>query len=161
MVTNGTLVPEDQELSKIINGKIIEPFLIGDPVYPLSKHLMKDYPGYNRSPEKECFNYRLNSARIQIERAFGKLKGRWRCLFKQLECTLENSVHHVIASCILRNIRYCMCEGDAQYLEEWNIDTDNELEGNFPSLNQDEETIAGEEAEETRRLLTDYVAHIV
>lgn len=52
-------------------------------------------------------------------------------------------------------------EGDAQYLEEWDIDTDNELEGNFPFLNQDEETIAGEEAEETRRLLTDYVAHIV
>ncbi|CAB4019453.1 Hypothetical predicted protein [Paramuricea clavata] len=156
MVTNGTLVPEEQELSIIINGKVIEPFLIGDPAYLLSKHLMKDYPGSNLSPEKEYFNYRLNRARIQIERAFGKLKGRWRCLFKQLECTLENAAHHVIASCILHNI----CEeGDAEYLEEWDIVTGNELEGNFPFLNQDEQTIAGQEAEETRRLLTEYVSH--
>ena len=40
-VTNRTLVPEDQELSKTINGKQVEPFLIGDPAYTLSKHLMK------------------------------------------------------------------------------------------------------------------------
>ena len=76
----GMMAPQDQELSKVINGKRIEPFLIGDPAYPLSKHLMKDYPGSNISPEKEYFNYRLNRACIQIERAFGKLKGRWRCL---------------------------------------------------------------------------------
>ena len=115
MITNGTLVPQDQDLSKVISGKTIEPFRIGDPAYPLSKHLMKDYPGSNISPEKEYFTYRLNRARIQIERAFGKVKGRWRCLFKQLECSLENAVHHVIASCILHNI----CEeGDAEYLED-------------------------------------------
>ena len=120
MITNGTLAPQDQELSKFINGKRIEPFLIGDPAYPLSKHLMKDYPGSNLSPEKEYFNYRLNRARIQIERAFVKLKGRRRCLLKQLECSLENAVHHVIASCILHNI----CEEeDAEYLEEWDIVT--------------------------------------
>ena len=72
MVANETLVPEDQELAKVINETRIEPFLIGDPAYPLSKHLMKDYPGSNLSPEKEYFNYRLNRARIQIERAFGR-----------------------------------------------------------------------------------------
>ena len=78
------------------------------------------------------------------------------CFFKQLECTLENAAHHVIASCILHNI----CEeGDAEYLEEWDIVTGNELDGNFPFLNQDEQTIAGQEAEETRRLLTEYVLH--
>ena len=150
MITNGTLVPQDQELSKVINGKRIEPFRIGDPAYPLSKHLMKDYPGSNISPEKEYFNYRLNRARIQIERAFGKLKGRWRCLFKQLECSLENAVHHVIASCILHNI----CEeGDAEYLEEWDIVTDQDFDGNFPVHNQDVQAMTGE-GEETRQLLT-------
>jgi hypothetical protein len=44
-------------------------------------------------------------------------------------------------------------------LEEWDIVTGNELDGNFPFLNQDEQTIAGQEAEETRRLLTEYVLH--
>lgn len=47
MVINRTLVPEDQVLSKVINGKILELFLIGEPAYPFSKHLMKDYPGSN------------------------------------------------------------------------------------------------------------------
>ena len=155
MITNGTLEPQDQELSKVINGKRIEPFLFGDPAYPLSKHLMKDYPGSNISPEKEYFNYRLNRARIQIERAFGKLKGRWRCFYKQLECSLENAVHHVIASCILHTI----CEeGDAKYLKEWDIVTNQDFDGNFPVQNQVVQAMKAE-GEETRQLLTEYVVH--
>ena len=117
MITEGTLIPDDSNLSRVIDNHIIEPFLIGDPAYPLSKHLMKNYPGSNLTPEKEHFNYRLSRARIQIERAYGRLKGRWRCLLKALDCDLDKVVLHATSACILHN----MCEERKEcYLEEWN-----------------------------------------
>ena len=124
-VINGTLVTGHDTLARDINGTTIEPFLVGDPAYPFRKHRMKDYTGSNLSPEKEYFNYRLNRARIQIERTFGLLKGRWRCLLRPLECDLANVVQHVIASCILHNI--CQ-EGDAEYLEEWDARDTEEVD---------------------------------
>ena len=36
------------------------------------------------------FNKTLSSARVTIERAFGLLKGRWRCLLKRLDHEIEN-----------------------------------------------------------------------
>ena len=66
MITDGTLIPENLNFSQVIDNHIIEPFLIGDPAYPLFKHLMKSYSGSNLTPEKEHFNYRLSHARIQI-----------------------------------------------------------------------------------------------
>ncbi|PFX15431.1 putative nuclease HARBI1 [Stylophora pistillata] len=67
---NGTVVAGHNTLARDINGTAIEPFLVGDPAYPFCKHLMKDFTGSNLSSEKEYFNYRLNCARIQIERTF-------------------------------------------------------------------------------------------
>ena len=51
-----------------------------------------------------------------IENAFGRLKGRWRCLLKRLDFKLEN-VPHVVAACV---VLHNMCEmfGD-HCLEEW------------------------------------------
>ena len=57
MITEGRLIPNDVNLSRVIDNHIIEPFLIGDPAYPLSRHLMKNYPGLNLTPDKEYFNY--------------------------------------------------------------------------------------------------------
>ena len=38
MITEGTLIPDDLNLSRLIDNHITEPFLIGDPAYPLFKH---------------------------------------------------------------------------------------------------------------------------
>ena len=51
-----------------------------------------------------------------VENAFGRLKGRWRCLQKRLDFKLSN-VPKVVASCvILHNI--CELYGD-MCLDEW------------------------------------------
>ena len=38
IITEGTLIPDDSNLSRVIDDHITEPFLIGDPAYPLFKH---------------------------------------------------------------------------------------------------------------------------
>lgn len=44
---------------------------------------MKGFIHHHRlTPEQNIFNYRLSSARMVVESAFGHLKGCWRCLAK-------------------------------------------------------------------------------
>ena len=43
LITEGRLIPDDSNLRRVIDNHVIEPFLIGDPAYPISEHLMKNY----------------------------------------------------------------------------------------------------------------------
>ena len=60
-----------------------------------------------------------------VENAFGRLKGRWRCLLKRLDINLKN-VPAVVASCVvLHNL--CEMFGDT-FREEWDsVDTSQEI----------------------------------
>lgn len=51
-----------------------------------------------------------------VENAFGRLKGRWRCLLKRLDMQVNNATTAVGACVVLHNI--CELFGD-YYLEEW------------------------------------------
>ena len=53
--------------------------MIGDSGYPLEPWLMTPYPDENAEREKR-FNERHRSARNVIERCFGVLKSRFRCI---------------------------------------------------------------------------------
>ena len=66
--------------------------------------------------EQMAFNYRLSRARNVVEGAFGRLKGRFRCLLS----TIKNYLPSKIASCcVLHNL--CETRGD-EFQEEW-LDT--------------------------------------
>lgn len=109
-------------------------FLIGDPAYHLLPWLMKAYPGNNLTEEQKLFNYRLSRARMTIECAFGRLKGRWRCLLKRLYNDITSVSEIVKSCCTLHNI--CEIHGDF-FDEDWLQGVDHDV-NNFNQEQNDE-----------------------
>jgi hypothetical protein len=112
--TSGSLFPDT---TKKLHGIDVPLVILGDPAYPALPWLMKPFPeNEHTTREQKIYNYRQSRARMVVENAFGRLKGRWRCLLKRIDCDLSN-VSDIVASCIiLHNI--CETYGD-NCLEEW------------------------------------------
>ena len=65
---------------------------------------MKPHGDAVLTPEKAYFNYRLSRARMTTEGTFGKLKGRFRVLFRKCEGKKETVKIMGLACVILHNL---------------------------------------------------------
>ncbi|KAK7926068.1 hypothetical protein WMY93_008378 [Mugilogobius chulae] len=107
---NGTLFPGWIER---LNNVDVPIHILGDAAYPLLPWLLKPYPvGRGLTEAQTHFNYRLSQGRMTVERAFGRLKGRWRCLLKRCDAHISFVSQIISACCILHN--YCEVAN-----EEW------------------------------------------
>ena len=120
---NSTLYKRGQDCTlfpdwkKSISGTDVPLVILGDLAYPLLPWLMKAFPDNgNSSHQQKTFNYRLSRARVIVEHAYGRLKGRWRCLLKRLDVSVCDVPKLVAACCVLHNI--CEIHGES-FDEEW------------------------------------------
>ena len=72
----------------VVDGVETPSVILGDGALPLRSWIMKPHRDAVLTPEKAYFNYRLSRARMTMEGAFGKLKGRFRVLFRK--CLRKN-----------------------------------------------------------------------
>jgi hypothetical protein len=71
-------------------------------------------------PEK-YFNRCLCKMRFVVEHAFGRLKGRWRCLLKRNDTTMQYIIQQTAACCVLHNL----CEmQEEEFEEDWRVEQD-------------------------------------
>lgn len=74
--------------------------LLGDAAYPLSLFLLKEYPNQGKYLDEQYFSQMLSSARMVIECAFGRLKGKWKCLQRDMDINMAD-LPAVIYSCFV------------------------------------------------------------
>ena len=63
--------------------------ILGDSVYPLFPFFMKEHRKGGKDEREQCFGYRLSSARLDIENAFGRLKRRVGCLKRPMDVNVK------------------------------------------------------------------------
>ncbi|XP_054831617.1 uncharacterized protein LOC129327162 [Eublepharis macularius] len=109
----GTFVPGNPTLN--LNGVSVPPIILSDGAYPMRPWLMKPYGKLAVSRREHHFDRCLSRSRNQMEKSFGRLKGRWQCLLHRLKAREENLVTIITACVILHNI--CEARGQ-QFLGE-------------------------------------------
>lgn len=84
--------------------------IIADAAYPLTSWCVTPY-AVASTVEERLFNARHSSARMAVERAFGKLKAQWGLLVKNVSYGASAMPLLVLAACTLHNITINVDDG--------------------------------------------------
>lgn len=114
LVERGSLYPA---YTRDVGGVNMGYYVLGDSAYPLQSWLLKPFPDNGRlTAEQHTYNKKMCRARVVVENAFGRLKGRWRCLMKRNDGDIELVKSMVLTCCALHNL--CERHGE-DYQHEW------------------------------------------
>lgn len=115
---------------------------------------MKEYVGGGTTAQEQYFGLRLCSARMVIECAFGRLKGRFSVLRKAMDINLDDLPDVIYACFVLHNFCELNKEGAVESRTQDSIDYDREHQ---PRLQPLEHSHNEPEGKRVRRVLTEYL----
>jgi len=123
-------------------------FGLGDTAYTNYIWLMTKFKGYSLSRTRLRFNSAHGRMRSVIERAFGKLKGRWRRLTR-LDFAFKKGPPAIIACCYLHNF---LENANEQFLDDWFLE-EEEMPDPEDSFEEDPINRADMEVRNTQKLM--------
>lgn len=146
----GVWVPGNPTIT--LEGVQIPALIVADAAYPLRSWLMPPHLGHLNA-EKANYNRVHNRARCVVERTFGRLKARWRCLREKL-AVMDENFNCIISACIiLHNV--CQYKGDPR-----EIDADQFHHAPLPNCHvtpQVLDTMQAESGEKVRKAITTWL----
>jgi len=84
-------LPADEQVASSPTNARFPYIFVADEAFPLSKNLMRPFPGRGLTHRKTVFNYRLSRARRAVECAFGILAQRFRIYHRKI-CLLPEQI---------------------------------------------------------------------
>lgn len=111
LASHGNLFPANSVTIEDVN---IGYYILGNSSYPLQDWLVKPFSDTGGLTEQQVnFNQKLNQARVVVENAFSRLKGRWRCMLKRNDCDGNLVRSLALTCCALHNL----CESRGETFE--------------------------------------------
>lgn len=125
------------ELEKCFNNGDHNTWLLGDSGYPQQPWLMTPVLNAQNGSAEERYNVRHASARNCVERCFGVLKGRFRCLLGERKLRYNpNKVSSIIVACaVLHNICIKDRQNDEYFVNVLNEVQEAQIEMDFNNNN--------------------------
>ena len=115
-------------LIHLIGGHKIQPNLVWDSAYPLSRWLQKPSPEGTRDPSEIQLNKQLSAARVKVECAFGIVKGQWHVLsfIKEASAARVSKIIVLHSFCILHRDEWDLDDGDDEQNRNGEVICDGE-----------------------------------
>ena len=104
LYANKLNLPPDSPFVDLPNQGTMPYVMVADEAFPLTRHIMRPYPGRKCGEKEQLFNYRLSTDRRIVESAFGVLASRWRIFHTKIAVKPDTVNKIVKATCLLHNM---------------------------------------------------------
>lgn len=136
-------IVHDARLKTMLDGGALPDkfHLLGDSAYPLNPYLLVPYRNNGHlDAMQKTYNYKHFFTRVDVERAIGLLKGKWRRLRMLDMISIKNIPYVILFACMLHNFviqQQGVDDGDVDEAEEGGEEAQQQMQGDAVPAGED------------------------